>query len=824
DNLLKWKRNTNTTTFVDYAESNGKKLMNSESPGNMEFDRLDRLWLRTNEHGVFVLNKNDRAIKNLVYDTSRASTLPSGWVTDIKQGPGNYMWLATDRGICKVNIHNFDIDNLNNSSLSKLKGISCYYLFFSDSNNLWIATIGKGLWHYSFTTDSIRIFNKEKGFISDNVFCINKDNDGNIYVGTEDGLQILLRNGNMKRITRKDGLMNSRVEALLLDKRNRMWIGNDVGIACFSIKDSTLRYFDETYGLSIQGFRLASYCHTSDDELLWGTEKGMQYFYPDELYNYRTELKININRLESRKIVANLTQSDTFHLASNDNYVTFSFSTIEYLTQLRTFYEYKLENLDADWIKVINQNSVRYSSIPPGTYTFKVRASNDGKTWKEAGNIITIIVAKTIWQQLWFRILGALIGILLIIFVIRFYKKKQAVQREELETQIVINYFASQINLHRKTEDILWDVAKNCISNLNFEDCVIYLLDENKNVLIQKAAYGPKVAKDFTIHQPIEIPVGKGIVGSVAQTGKAELISNTEQDARYIADDVRRYSELAVPLVIDNKVIGVIDSEHSRKNFFTKRHLNILSTVAVLCANQIQRARAEEEKQHAKIEALETRQKVTESRLQSLRLQMNPHFLFNALNSIQQMILGNEEMVATRYLSRFSKLLRTILIHSDKEMVTLKEELEILNLYVELEAIRFKESFRYSIKCDEDIDQDETKIPTLLVQPFVENAIWHGLMHKEGERRLLIHFFEKDDYLHCVIEDNGIGRAMSAKSKLAGGQNVMHTSKGISVSMERLRALANGQGSEKLLNIIDLSDDSGNASGTRVEIRIPILN
>jgi putative methionine-R-sulfoxide reductase with GAF domain/anti-sigma regulatory factor (Ser/Thr protein kinase) len=460
--------------------------------------------------------------------------------------------------------------------------------------------------------------------------------------------------------------------------------------------------------------------------------------------------------------------------------------------------------------------------LPPGRYVFKVRASNDNKLWEEAVNTVTIDIAKPLWDQVWFKLLGILLVLGLIWYVINFYRKRQLEQREELETEVVINYFASRINSHQRTDDILWDVAKNCISKLNFEDCVIYLVDTERNVLVQKAAYGPKMERDFTIYKPIEIPVGKGIVGTVAQTGKAELIPNTELDERYIADDARRYSEVTVPLIIDDKVIGVIDSEHSKRNFFNQKHLNILSTVAVLCANQIQRAKSEEEKQQAKIEVLENRQKVTESRLQSLRLQMNPHFLFNALNSIQQMILANEEMVATRYLSRFSKLLRTILVHSDKESVTLKEELEILNLYVELESVRFRDSFQYSITCDEEIDKEEVKVPTLLVQPFVENAIWHGLMHKEGNRKLKIDFFEKNNCLRCVIEDNGIGREKSAQAKMNNGQR--HVSKGIQVSLERLKNMENDNGQKGSLIIFDLKDDNGQPSGTRVEIDFPIQN
>jgi LytS/YehU family sensor histidine kinase len=869
--------------------------------------------------------------------------------------------------------------------------VACNVLFFADSDNLWIGSERRGVWHYTFSNDSLRNYDTKSGFISNYILDVNRDKQDNIYVGTDKGLQLFLTDGRIKRITQQEGLMHARAENLIPDKRNRMWIGNDVGIACYDMADSSLRYFDETFGLSIQGFRVSSYFKTSDDEQIWGTERGIQFFYPDDLYNYKPKLKVTINRIESRNIVTDITRKNNYRLSANDNYITFHFGTIEYLPRLRTFYQYKLEGIDKDWIKVVNQNFVRYNSLPPGTYTFIVKASNDNKVWFDAENQISLVIAMPFYETWWFKTIALLAGLYVIWFVLKYYQNKQRKQRDELEAQVVINYFASQINRHLKTEDILWDVAKNCISKLNFEDCVIYLLDEKRNVLVQKAAWGPKLAKDLTIKQPIEIPLGKGIVGSVAQSGKPELIGNTELDNRYIADDVRRFSEITVPLIIDNKVIGVIDSEHERKNFFTKRHLNILSTVAVLCAtqieraraeqeeqeaqlvinyfasqihsryktddllwdvaknligkmgfedcmiylwngektmliqkagygskgsmqstidrtayhipggkgivgaaveskqsvlvndtskddryftadgkimlselcvplvhdnevlgaintehheknfftakhqkmlstiaalcaNQLQRIRAEEENQQARIEALQNKQKATETRLQSLRLQMNPHFLFNALNSIQQMILANEEMVATKYLSKFSKLLRAILVHSDKEYVTLKEELEILHLYIELESIRFKDSFNYTIDCDDNIDTEEIKLPTLLIQPFVENAIWHGLMHKEGERSLQIVFSEPGECINCIIEDNGIGRARSHESKLPTGQGKKHTSKGIQVSKERLEAMGNGNGCKGSLEIIDLKDEKGNAKGTRVRIVFPIQN
>jgi sensor histidine kinase YesM len=157
-------------------------------------------------------------------------------------------------------------------------------------------------------------------------------------------------------------------------------------------------------------------------------------------------------------------------------------------------------------------------------------------------------------------------------------------------------------------------------------------------------------------------------------------------------------------------------------------------------------------------------------------------------------------------------------------MISLKEELDILRLYVELESVRFKEAFTYDIVCDVDIDTDEVKIPTLLIQPFVENAIWHGLMHKEGMRHLLISFREEGDFVHCVVEDNGIGRQRAKEMKLSTGQDKNHTSKGIAVSMERLKAMQKNGGAPGTLQIHDLIDVQGNPIGTRIEIHLPILN
>ncbi len=159
---------------------------------------------------------------------------------------------------------------------------------------------------------------------------------------------------------------------------------------------------------------------------------------------------------------------------------------------------------------------------------------------------------------------------------------------------------------------------------------------------MQKAAYGPKNPKDYEIYEPIEIPLGKGIVGSVAVSGIPEIIIDTTTDPRYIVDDDMRHSEITVPIIYQGKVLGIIDAEHHEKGFFQSKHLFILNTIASLCANKIIRSQVEVAYQAAAIRLHENNRKIAENRLAVLRLQMNPHFVFNSLNSIGNFILKNE--------------------------------------------------------------------------------------------------------------------------------------------------------------------------------------
>lgn len=213
--------------------------------------------------------------------------------------------------------------------------------------------------------------------------------------------------------------------------------------------------------------------------------------------------------------------------------------------------------------------------------------------------------------------------------------------------------------------------------------------------------------------------------------------------------------------------------------------------------------------------------KISEITQKNLRQQMNPHFIFNTLNSIQYYMYQHDKLSTNNYLTKFSLLMRKTLENSQHTAIPIKDELDALELYLELEALRFKEKFDYTIDVDEDIDGMIMKIPTMLIQPFVENSICHGLVNKDGKGRVKIDLHQKNEHLVCTIEDNGIGR--EAAMEMAKSKNKNHNSLGTKITASRLNLVNSIYGKNMHIEYTDLKDAAGIATGTRVVIHIPVM-
>ncbi|HBS89130.1 MAG TPA: hypothetical protein DEA97_21465 [Bacteroidales bacterium] len=216
--------------------------------------------------------------------------------------------------------------------------------------------------------------------------------------------------------------------------------------------------------------------------------------------------------------------------------------------------------------------------------------------------------------------------------------------------------------------------------------------------------------------------------------------------------------------------------------------------------------------------------KIAELELKALQSQMNPHFIFNSLNSVQSLVLDNKTEEALNYLNKFAKIVRVSLDNSSKQNIPLHEEIEFLRFYIDLEKLRFQNKFDSEIIIENEISEDLFHIPPMIIQPFVENAIKHGLLKKTDQGHLLLHFKLSEKFIHCIIEDNGIGRLKSLENKKTNGET--HVSKGIGITKERIELINSKSLSKEHLNIeleiIDLYDSEKSPVGTRIIIKFPI--
>nr|NQU90817.1 histidine kinase [Bacteroidota bacterium] len=216
---------------------------------------------------------------------------------------------------------------------------------------------------------------------------------------------------------------------------------------------------------------------------------------------------------------------------------------------------------------------------------------------------------------------------------------------------------------------------------------------------------------------------------------------------------------------------------------------------------------------------LQNQQKMLALEQKLLRAQMNPHFIFNSLASIQNFIVSQDPVKASIYLSRFSDLVRSILINSAEEFVPLEKEIKTIENYLELQKIRFPDKFTYSLEVDETIDTESIKIPPMLAQPFIENSIEHGIRHKKETGHINIRFTLQDGAILFEVKDNGVGRARAQEIEIASRSG--HRSMATSITTDRLKALNKKLRKKIRLNIIDLESSVGEPTGTKVVFDIP---
>lgn len=280
---------------------------------------------------------------------------------------------------------------------------------------------------------------------------------------------------------------------------------------------------------------------------------------------------------------------------------------------------------------------------------------------------------------------------------------------------------------------------------------------------------------------------------------------STAREASRI-DNVKREKEL--------EILNIKLKQNKTFNYGLLAGLGLIIIIAILLIRQA-RVRAKSRLDNMK-------QQITELSQKNLLQQMNPHFLFNTLNSIQYYMFRNDKVASNNYMNKFAKLMRMVLENSQNASISIDEEIKALKLYLELEVIRFKDKFKWAIHIDEEIDTLTFKIPTMLIQPYVENAITHGIRHKEGKGQIDINLIQTNGHIKCTVQDDGIGRKEAEMINIE--RNGEHNSLGTRITESRLKLVNSLYGKEMKVEYTDLYDANNKPCGTKVEIYIPIIS
>lgn len=803
-----------TGRLQSFNPLNGRGLVDFPSYRQLLADE-NYLWIGTSGNGVWYYNmENGKCLRpELIKDTTvLASDFEKAYIWSLVKLRNGKLLAVSGTHLYVINMQSKQASIVDYSFSEKVSRAAIQ----DQAGRVWHGTT-EGLTCIDSTYREL--FQIRDSFPDKRVAAFCEWKSDHILIGSRGLFEVKLEGNKIESFSQKNAIPEEQfIYCMKQDRNGFVWLGTDDGIFRYDpVKDEAHR-FDISDGVQSQAFNSDGAFFSSKGVMYLGGRNGFNYFKPEEFKLKKASLKpfvLSFSVTIGDSMFAQLPQEIPYNVRNID----FVISAPELNKPFQVQYRYRLNNTDDSWTYLGFNNHVRITNLKPGNYNLQVSAGYDNKTWFDSKEIIPITVLRPWWQTEWFIFICVIISSLSLWIGFIYYYRKE----EENKIKRMMEYFSHSGSANGSIDIILWDISRNCISHLGFEDCIIYLLDENRGVLVQKAAYGAKNPGPFIITNPIEIPLGKGITGHVAVSGIAELIPDTQKDSRYVVDDINRRSELTVPIFHNDRVIGVIDSEHRKKNFFKVHHLKALQTVATLCATKIETAKALEAVRKAEDDLKLLDVKMTEAKFLNLRLQMNPHFLFNILTTIQYLIISKQVNKATNYLDIFSGFLRALLDHAEDTVVSLEEDLRILKLYVELESLCLDESFEWTINVDDEIDQEEMMIPFMLLQPFVENAIHHGLIHKIGVKKFSIQVDKIGDSLRCIVEDNGIGRGEASLINNRSLSKAVHKSKGISIVEKRLELLQQKTGKKAQLHFEDIMEN-GISGGTRVHITLPDYN
>jgi len=536
----------------------------------------NQLWLITRDR-LYQINKKDHSIQH--FPTPHDSAFPI--YRDLEIDNQGVIWITSfNLGVLLFDTQRTQFSRLNAVGADRLNTAGTSLSYDSIQDKMWIGTYGNYLIEYSFKNKSLQPYYEKNGLVHyanlNLVHDLEIDSRGQLWVATNAGG--IYRNNPAYGFEKafspfdmRNGLKHNQFIAMTKGEDSILWLLSETGLSYINIHQPDEEHLVQnipsisTFG-SDPRYPHGIFYSDKNKEMGVAVAGGLLLYHPQP--EAEKESFPLIVRKDKSKIHS------------------FSIDALYYGMQPLHF-EYQLKGFFDSWTTTTSKH-ITFQNLSHGSYSFRIRAKDSDGNIITTSSPIDFTIAAPFWKQPWFLLSLIIAGIGMLYLIIE-------PLRQKVKDAKILNQFATSLYGKTSIDDIFWDVALNCIKLLEFEDCVIYQYDPERKVMVQRAAAGPKspyVTREIINH--LEIPLGKGIVGTVAQTGKAERIGNTTRDARYVIDDKRRNSEITIPIWVDGQLFGIIDSEHSKRNFFKARHSRLLKNIAQICAERISKYITEE--------------------------------------------------------------------------------------------------------------------------------------------------------------------------------------------------------------------------------------
>ncbi|OFZ54144.1 MAG: hypothetical protein A3D92_14970, partial [Bacteroidetes bacterium RIFCSPHIGHO2_02_FULL_44_7] len=760
-----------------------------QSTMDIYVDAADNLWIATSSKGVLHYDKKTKTFVQI----SEAEGLSNNHVRTLFEDRNHSMWFGSSGGgVC----HFLGKQFTNYDERSGLGGSFIYSVFRDSRGILWIGNSQRGvstLGEHGFTR-----FDASNGFENVKVKALAEDREGTIWLGTDGQGVYTYRNEKFQPI---DELSSTYVKAITTDDRGHVWIAT-AGTGLIEITPSSGNYLIEKWTVAAGALssRITSLLRDTQGRLWYGSERdGLACI--SFVKNGPTSKRINVDlKGEEIRSLAQDAQGRIWigtagggayifhpdhperaqHISEDDGLLSANIYliTADRAGNMLVGSEKGLDHIflnEKGGIKQIRHYGKLDGFTGVETCQNAVWKDPDGTLWFGTINGLSKfnpaeLVTNGEAPVLSFRDIKLFYESLLVEHPVLFEgKQKTALQLSYAENHISFDFLG--INLKRPEGVVYQWRLRGFDDNWSPPS-------RDRSILYSNLNPG---------HYVFEVKAAN-------------------EDGIWSKEPLRFEFDIAAPY-------------WQKPWFLWFVGLSLLILLWTSYRFSMQRVR---KKAAARQQQLALEKDFIELEQKAMRLQMNPHFIFNALNSIQSLIGTGKETEARYYLAKFSRLMRQILDNSRKSTISLDEEIHSLENYLLIEQFCNAERFNYSIEVDESMEKDFIKLPPMLIQPFVENAIKHGMKGRsetDGKGTIRIQFEEKNNLLICTIEDNGIGRKASAVLN-ESSQETYHTSTGLSVTAERLKRMAS-ESTEEPLEIIDLYE-AGVACGTRVILRIPI--